>query len=139
MMEPSDYKGLDVVWLAVDSRDHVAAFATAGEGSIPATALAFVEDAEEMIRALPMISNATLKGGLGDTIDWVVLAERGFFAYDWSDVHRPQHKLMGYELMARPNFPVCFRHLPPNVAAMVRATKIENIAFGTRIIPPTWV
>jgi hypothetical protein len=62
--------GSDLVWLAVDSAEHVAAFITGGEGPIPANLLdrnmLIDDDVEQRILNSPAVSPARLMKELGD-------------------------------------------------------------------------
>jgi len=126
-------QGVDAAWLATDALGFVAVFTTGGEGPIPPSALPAAvgePDLETQIVSLPIVSAAT--GAASVPSSFVALAERGFFAYDWADVHRTQanatHK---YELVCRPTQPVKLSTLPAAVQVVARATLLPGVAFST--------
>jgi hypothetical protein len=58
------------------------------------------------------VSDVDLVTSMSGANAFVEFAKRGFFAYDWSDVHRATHQaLMGYELQYRPLNPVIGDHV----------------------------
>lgn len=103
-----DYPALfDCVWLASDNFGRLAAMITAGEGPIPATALATgtdITETEERLLELPAIGRAHLNTEVPNPASFLELSERGFFVYDWTDVYGSQRR--AYELVCSPS-----RHL----------------------------
>lgn len=128
--------GIDCVWLAADSDGHVAAFATAGSGPIPVGVLesaeCAIEDIEGKIVEMPRTGSAQLLVSLKRPDDFIDIAERGIFAYDWSDVHRTQRDRTGaYEPIAVPTSPIKCSQLPPELARLVARSKLEGVTFAT--------
>lgn len=88
-------------WLAQDRDGVLGFFSTAGAGPIPealesdGAALAL-----EDILALPKRGEAVRVGGEGNVNEWIEIAERGIFAFDWSRETRR------YELIAQPTSPM---------------------------------
>ena|ERR1043166_7291195 len=84
--------GLDCVWLASDRTGHVEAFVTAGAGPIPVAALSGaslpIGDVEQAVCELPRISNVRLLVQMRRPDDFIEMAQRGAFTYDWHDIHR---------------------------------------------------
>jgi hypothetical protein len=119
---------LDCVWVASDRDGHVAAFVTAGIGPIPALVLnnpesLLVQEIEEAILRLPKVSASRLIASVPRPDSFIAMAERGFFVYDWSDVHRTVSLIDAYEPMACPVNPVSLDKLPESLrshAARVR-------------------
>ncbi len=124
------------MWLAVDALGHVAAFVTSGSGPIPRR---LIEDGlcpmpgiEGRIGELPRTSVVRILASLKKPDDFVEIAERGIFAYDWSDVHRARTEaISAYELIAVPSSPIGFAQLPEDLAALAVASKLERVTFQT--------
>jgi len=128
--------GGDCVWLARDKAGHVAAFVTGGAGPVPAAVLdsgeCDIEEIEGRIRQLPQFSGARLLVQLKRPDDFIAIAQRGIFAYDWSDVHRTEHnEISAYELIAAPVDPIKIFQLPLEVASLAMNIKIESVIFET--------
>ena len=135
MNHSGELEGIDVAWLAVDALGQVAIFTTAGEGSVPETAFASVESAEESVRSLAEISGYELHASVNRPDDFIAFAKRGLFAYDWSDVHRAASKCLGgYELQVRPSSPLRLSQLPTPVQALASATLLSGVTFGSHIV-----
>lgn len=103
--------GVDCVWLALDGAGHVGAFVTGGIGPVPLLALNDeflpVEEIEEAIFSLPKVSDVRLLVSMKRPDDFVAMAERGLFVYDWRDVHRIAKACTDcYELIAAPHNPI---------------------------------
>ena len=114
---------LECVWLAQDRDGHLGAFVTGGRGPIPIQFLDSrripVQDIEELILDLPCISTAHLLVPYKRPDDYVAIAERGIFTYDWSDVHRTKLESgHAYELIAMPNRPIQVDALPGALVAI---------------------
>lgn len=125
---------IDCLWLASDSEGYLGAFITAGAGPIPMEALNFiglpVVDTGDRLCQLPAVSKAQLLVSLKPPNDFIDLAERGIFVYDWSDVHRSKSRgLKKYELYAVPTNPITVTSLPSDLESLARAVKLANIKF----------
>jgi hypothetical protein len=136
MTEASYPQGMDCIWLALDQNDCIAAFVTGGSGPIPIKFLEAehngIEEMEERIGELPRTSTARLLISLKRPDDFIGIAERGIFAYDWSDAHRTRRDEIGaYELIAAPTNPIKARHLPRDVAAVAGSTRLDHATFQT--------
>jgi hypothetical protein len=98
--------GIDGSWIGRDKAGHVAIFITAGEGPVPGPALEqfnLEPCAEDLISALPIISECVTVKRYPKMSSFEEPARRGFFAYDWSDVHESRATESGaYQLIARP-------------------------------------
>jgi hypothetical protein len=127
--------GIDCMWLASDRNGHLGAFVTGGFGPIPIQALncedALVEDIEDLVCNLPNVSTARLLVSIKQPDDFLELAKRGVFVYDWSDVHRTARKsIHAYELVAAPVNPIAVDMLPIGLANIAKAIKFGNVAFA---------
>lgn len=135
--ERSYPSGLDCVWIGSDRDGRVGAFVTGGEGPIPASALLSrcfpVEDIETRLVELPLVGSATLRIQMKKPDDFLALAERGLFAYDWTDVHRTKSGLLhAYELIAAPERPVSIGELPREIAVLLGGI-VMKISFPQEI------
>jgi hypothetical protein len=127
-------EGSDCVWIGSDREGRVGAFVTGGEGPIPAGALLShrlsVEEIEGRLSELPLVTSARLRVPLKRPDDFVALARRGFFAYDWTDVHRTTSEaLHAYEQIAVPETPISARELPAEIAALLEGI-VLNVSFA---------
>jgi hypothetical protein len=127
--------GIDCVWLASDRDGHLGAFATGGIGPIPVQALDCegppVEDIEGLVCDLPDVSAARLLVSIKRPDDFIELAKRGLFVYDWSDVHRTtRESIHAYELIVTPVNPITVDLLPDEVANIAKALKFGDVAFA---------
>lgn len=107
----------DCVWLASDGEAHLGAFIPAAIGPIPTEALNSIivpiEDVAGRVNELPSMSQAQLLVSVKRPDDFVDLAERGMFLYDWTDIHRrAREALRVYEPVAAPTKPITISSLP---------------------------
>ena len=132
----ADLEGIDSSWLATDDLGQVAIFTTAGKGPIPASALASVDTAEESIAALPETSKWEMLVQLPRPDDFIVFASRGFFAYDWFDIHRTNQESNNcYDLLAKPIRAINLSELPVSLQVLASATRISGVTFGQQTLP----
>lgn len=128
-------KGIDCVWLAADRDGHLGAFITAGVGPIPVEALDSVsmpvEDIEGRLCQLPSMSQAQLLVSVKRPDDFIDLAERGVFVYDWTDINRTAHEaLRVYEPVAAPTKPITASSLPSDLAALTKVLRLADVVFA---------
>lgn len=134
MTEISYPDGVDCVWVACDRDGFLGAFVTGGSGPIPLHVLASdalaVEEIETRLGLLPPVSAARLLVQLKRPDDFVGMAERGLFVYDWTDVQRTRSEsIHAYELVAVPHQPIKLDMIPEHVVPRcVYATL--NVAFS---------
>jgi hypothetical protein len=127
-------EGVDCCWLASDRIGQLGVFMTGGSGPIPAQALlraSPLDDLEERLLALPKASDIDLRVRVSRPDRFVALAERGFFVYDWSDVHRTEQYIDEYELMALPYRPLTPDLLPESLSDSARAVRFIAVSFAT--------
>lgn len=126
--------GLDCCWLASDRIGQLGVFVTGGSGPIPAQVLLPtypLDQIEETILALAKASDIDLRVRVPRSDRFVALAERGFFVYDWSDVHRTEQYIDEYELMALPYRPLTLDLLPESLSDSARAVRFSTVSFAT--------
>jgi hypothetical protein len=139
-MNQSYPSGVDGVWLAADRSGHVAAFVTAGAGPIPIhwlnTNLLSIDSTECELDGLPFVSEADLLEEYDRPGDFIDLAKRGIFAYDWSDVHSTMRvELRAYQLIAAPTKPVSIESLPAKFIDVLTRTRLQRVDFaGCRLL-----
>jgi len=135
MNTPQDPQEFDAGWLATDAIGQVALFTTAGVGPIPDSALLSIDSAEDSVLSLPEVTDVELISAVPRPDDFVAFAKRGVFSYDWSDVHRTSHQVLGgYELQCRPLNPLTLHELPEPLRAMAQATRIPDATFGASMV-----
>lgn len=126
--------GIDYAWLAVDDMQQVAVFVTAGEGPIPSSALPTSEadyEIEERLLALPECSSFHLHTKYPRPDDYVAMAKRGLFAFDWGDIHRKQVDCKGvYELIAAPSQAITLEQLPAELRNIASVTHLVGVNFS---------
>lgn len=122
MTSDVDPTGVDCAWIASDSVGHLAALVTAGVGPVPAGAFGGpvdLFDIEYRLLELPVVGDGNGVAGNGDISSFLALARRGFFVFDWTDVHRSaRDSLHAYELIAVPTVPVSIPALPADLRAL---------------------
>jgi hypothetical protein len=114
MRQPTDYEypdGIDCFWIGSDSIGNVGVFIIAGMAPVPSQVLSAeygdMLELEEQLLQLPIISEVQHPGEDRSFSDLPELAERGFFIFDWSDIHRARsEKIRGYERMTAPTRPL---------------------------------
>lgn len=119
--------GIDCVWLAFDCEGRVGAFITAGLGPIPNSTfdenLVSIEEVESILDDLPPITQAKLLVNVKRPDDFIALAERGFFVYDWTDISRTSASAMNaYEPVAAPIKPIHLSELPRALMIFAQAS-----------------
>lgn len=117
-------EGVDCVWIGSDRDGRLGVFVTGGEGPIPALALDAkripVEEIEGRLLGLPPTTLGRIIVALKRPDDFLELARRGLFAYDWSDVHHTQSENSGkYEQIAVPETPLMWATLPAEIASLL--------------------
>ena len=78
MEETRDIQGVEFDWFAVDQFGHIALFATAGHGPVPASVLVSLE-------AHDAIGETIAVSGFGSSAIWQSYAQAGLYVFDWSD------------------------------------------------------
>jgi hypothetical protein len=135
MYSQPDLQGIDAAWIAVDTHGHVAVFITAGKGPLPDSALPSTQDAETEVLGLPEISDFELLAEVPRPNDFVAIAKRGIFAYDWVAAHDRRKEVPAhYALQAKPNRPVALADLPPSLQALAASTLLSEVSFGSSAI-----
>jgi hypothetical protein len=109
MIYEHDYMRAEFDWLASDRDGLVAYLSTAGAGPLPQEAIEVANQLDDLlskIREMTPTGEAIPIGGVLNPRDWIDVAARGFYAYDWSFSHKR------YELVAEPCFPRRVHEIP---------------------------
>lgn len=127
--------GVDCVWIASDTAGNLGAFVTAGMGPIPILALNNrwipIADIEEAICRLPEISTGQILVSMKRPDDFIMMAERGFFVYDWQDIHRKDVERSGkYEKVAEPATPLSRDFLPSSLLEIASSIVFQKLTFS---------
>ena len=128
-------EGMDCVWLASDRTGHLGAFITAGIGPIPIAALDAsvlpIDEVESSLCELPQVAQAKLLVSVKRPDDFIDLAERGVFVYDWTDINRTaRDALHVYEPVAVPVQPITASALTGDLATLAKAVQLLNVSFA---------
>jgi hypothetical protein len=96
-------------WLAIDNKGQLGIFTATMNAPIPNKVKSSFENYENLrqrIESTPKTTSAIVetreKGNFGD---WIAYAGKGFFAFDFQDIHRTDKKNQ-YDLIARPARPL---------------------------------
>lgn len=125
------FEGGEFDWFAVDAVGHIGHFSTAGYGPVPLSVLARLDAAHddevwllgERMLELPVIGQAT--GHLPGRIDdWLELARRGLFGFDWKHWSGP------YLRAATPSVAVEIAAPPTPMQQLVRLVELPDVTFA---------
>lgn len=118
--------GIDCTWLGVDEFGAVAAFVTAGEGEIPSAlltdAVVDVREIEAMLFALPVVGDVTLHVSVPRPDDFLDMACRGLYVYDWSNGQ--------YALVAEPRNAIHYSGLNRELKLMAGLAVFKSVDFS---------
>jgi hypothetical protein len=125
--------GLDYAWLACDAVDFVARFTNAGQGPVPVAVLAkreLADQAEMLMRNLPFVGGHEMQVELPDPTDFIRIAHRGLYAFDWQDAHRTTNHSGCYEIVSRPLRPLRAEELPPELRRLAELVRFDALRFA---------
>lgn len=134
------YQGVEFDWVACDAAGQLGYFSTAGFGPIPSTVLSVAntsEDVENLVRTLPVCTTAIVVSKVQhDITDWIRVAERGLFAFDW------RLESAAYELIARPVTPAVAEDTATAIRSLSRQVLL-SMNFATmksiKVSENSWV
>jgi hypothetical protein len=121
--------GVELDWLAVDIRGHVALLSSSGQGPIPRVVVDRLPDVEAAIEALPLLPIlgpcAESPTGGGNYGFWIEPCRRGLFGFDWGPV-----SVGPYARVTVPSLPVLIDQI--SAVAVHKAAKLVKLAvdFG---------
>jgi hypothetical protein len=91
MKKRSDFEGIELDWVAVDSDGFVALISSAGSGPVPDDVFERYEGQSQVVDVLEKLA------GLTGSMDWLLHVDRlsaaGVFAYDCKDCSPPYRRL----------------------------------------------
>lgn len=121
---------VDRVWFGTDNFGNIAAFCTAGKGPVPESFLKEFPDYDLIENWLGSLPEFEADNDLYP-VGFENLARKGFFVYDWSDVHRVNaESLHGYELLAAPARPLNLAQLSAPKQLLSRIPTFDKLTFG---------
>lgn len=126
--------GIDCVWIAEDSQGMLAAFITAGMGPVPRFIIGdgddLIHEIESSLMQLPVVSMVHLHINVPRPDDFISLAERGFFVYDWRDTHCCSSlESICYARVASPEIAVSNSGFYVDVMRSLRVVHMRDIDF----------
>jgi hypothetical protein len=126
--EAVDVKGEEFDWTCCDVEGFCGYFSTAGVGIVPRPLLAKLDDFQNVaddILSLPARGDAVFDSkGTKPIFDWIEIAKRGFFAYDWSRADRV------YRLLATPSVPLRVNDIPTDSLRTLTELVRMELAFS---------
>jgi hypothetical protein len=129
-LKREDVWGIEFDWWATDQDGHIAIFCSAGYGPIPLAALedpratADADVAALLIDGLPSRGRWRAEGrGPGECREWVQLAERGLYVFDWAPYHGP------YDRVVVPEVALTRSGLPDVIASARALLMLPSICF----------
>jgi hypothetical protein len=127
-------EGYDLGWFATDRDGHIGFFTSQGSEVVPASVLASKERWELLdrgIHKLPSIGKGSLRWFVtGNREDWIEMARRGLYAYDFSE-HYPGKAARGhYKRISSPSRPVGISSLALDLQQALSFTVISTVCFA---------
>lgn len=135
MVDQMPTLGFEYDWFGVDSAGNLGMFSTAGQGWTPDESRLSQEAYEELhskVRELPQSFDVSrAEDRIGKKNDWVNLAGRGFFAFDWDSCSG------AYTLMARALSPLKSHELKIDMAGFsLLSGNFEETGLGETFTSP---
>ncbi len=125
--------GIEFDWLASDRFGRHGYFSTAGFGPIPQVLSeeeALVDDLFEKVIKLAKTNEPRIHVDVERNIgDWIAIAKRGFYAFDW------RSRRSTYELIASPEAGAC-QPLPDEISRMLRMVALQVDFRETQVFSP---
>ena len=133
----NSYSDSDWTWVGQDRNGLLASFTTAGEGPAPGSLFNVAKreeifSIEDEILKLPEITSAVLnpKVNYPNVGSYLKLSQRGFFSFDWSDVHKQTiDKKHTYELISKPSNPLLYSSLSADELKLLFVINLSGADF----------
>ena len=126
--------GIDLGWFAVDKDGHVGFFTSAGSLIVPEAVLQSRETYESLskaIKSLPPAGKGSVQhSGGGNRKDWIEMAARGLFAYDFKSYDTEVYKNGDYQIIALPSRPLVIASLSEAVGPALSAVTMKTVCFA---------
>lgn len=127
-------KGIDFVWIGADKSGQAAVFVTAGTAPIPISILQgdiAPENIEELINKMPKYTERSDDSELPYAESFDNFVERGFFVFDWTDIHRTRaHQTGMYQRVSAPRSSIDFKDIPLYISSVARISHFSDILFN---------
>jgi len=94
-----------------------------------------IENIESRLCELPIVSSAQILVSVKRADDFIDLAERGLFVFDWMDISRTDPSALHvYELVATPNNPISEISLlsDPDLLGLARVLSLDEVCFSSQ-------
>ena len=124
----------DFMWFAIDSNGHIAALTSAGFAAIPI--LVFRSKTQyfscfNYFLSLPKSSEITvIESNYVYLADWLEMAGRGLFTYDWDTGSSWYEAKKPYSLLASPKRPLTFSELPVEIQIYLQPICFSSVNFA---------
>jgi hypothetical protein len=128
-------EGIDCAWIASDRDGYVGAFITGGAGAIPSAALnsghVSLSDIEIEMNRLPVVGVARMLVTVPRPDDFISLAKRGFYVFDWqADYTAGDQKAGFYSAVALPDNPIRTEDLGAALEGVAREVSLRDFVFA---------
>jgi len=127
-------EGIDYPWIAKDVADQLAIFFNASIGPLPRIGVEYQEkytdDIQYLVEDLPAVSEYILLSDVPRPDDFIEIARRGFYCFDWSDIHETESGKTGlYHLVSYPILPKRAWELNGNIGEITQSCPVSSIIF----------
>ena len=124
----------DFMWFAVDLNSHIAALTSAGFAAIPMVVFRSKTQYFSCLNyfeSLPKKSEFTIHKSVYNLLtDWLEVASKGLFAYDWDNNSGCYEAGKPYSLLASPNSPITLSELPIEIQEYLHPIRFESLSFS---------
>ena len=133
----------DLDWFAIDQQGFIGHFTTGGAGALPRSVASSKEDLESVckyFRSLPLNATVPLASQKAMAVlatkndqarekylrDFLQMASRGLYSFDYQPTgKRPSP----YFLVARPEQPLHFNDIPPEIQGLLKKIVLPDVIF----------
>jgi hypothetical protein len=130
-----DPDGIDLGWFAADGDGHLAFFTSGGSRVVPELVLKSKEALdrlEYLVSELPAIGDAIVSKNItGKLDDWVDMARRGLFGFDFSSFDDAVFENGEYILVAKPSQPLNLADVDSFLKDALQTLAYKTVCFST--------
>ena len=124
-------EGTDAEWFGIDALGYVGRFTTGGVGPVPKKVIDAKLPWFYETNNLGVSSRVKMLKELPRSDDFLDLAKRGIYGFDWDDVHRSKkNERKRYELISKPLTPILFDKIQEFFSQSRPVVTFENIEFN---------